>query len=223
MPTGKNDFAYLLIALIVYLVVLPLCQQFELLPEKLLRVVAYSTLLLIGILSLRASGRIFRIGAALVIVAMGFNLLSVFSDNVLYLRTTVILLAIFLVMMLITTLRQVLFQPTVDANRLYGAVCAYLLLGVIWALAYAMLYEVSPDSFRGIAADDNSRIGILWIYYSFVTLSTLGYGDITPVSPAARVLAYSQTILGAFYMAILVAGLVGAYISAQSASNGSKD
>ena len=219
MPRRQNNFAYLLFALILYLVVLPLSEEFELLPDKFVRVLAYSTLLLISIWSLQASGKIFRTGMTLVIVGMVFNLISYYSDNVVYMRATVGLLAVFLIMMLVTTMRQVLFQQTVDSNRLYGAVCAYLLLGVIWALAYASLHDVIPDSFRGVTTDDETEINILWIYYSFVTLSTLGYGDITPVSPAARVLAYSQTIFGAFYMAILVAGLVGVYISSQTNKN----
>ena len=52
-----------------------------------------------------------------------------------------------------------------------------------------------------------------WLYFSFVTMTTLGYGDIAPVSAIARVLAYMQAVFGQFYIAILVAGLVGAYIS----------
>lgn len=215
MPTRQNNFAYLLVALVIYLVALPLLEEFELAGDKVIRLLAYSTLLVIGIWSLNASGKAFRVGMTLVIAAMVFNLISYKSENIAYTFATVGLLAVFLIMMLFATLKQVLLQDSVNVNRIYGAVCAYLLLGVIWALAYSTLYQVSPNAFKGISAVGDSEIGVLWLYYSFVTLSTLGYGDITPVSPAARVLAYTQTIFGAFYMAVLVAGLVGVYISAK--------
>ena len=52
-----------------------------------------------------------------------------------------------------------------------------------------------------------------WLYFSFVTMTTLGYGDILPISATARGLAYMQAVVGQFYIAMLVAGLVGAYIS----------
>mgnify|MGYP001812046926 CR=1 FL=1 len=213
MPTRQNNFAYLLVALVIYLVALPLLEEFDVAGDNVIRVLSYSTLLVIGVWSLNESGKPFRIGMTIVIAAMILNLISYKSENIAYTHATVGLLALFLTMMLFATMKQVLLQDSVNVNRIYGAVCAYLLLGVIWALAYATLHQVSPDAFRGISDADKSEMGVLWLYYSFVTLSTLGYGDITPVSPAARVLAYTQAIFGAFYMAILVAGLVGVYIS----------
>jgi len=67
--------------------------------------------------------------------------------------------------------------------------------------------------FDGLGWDSN------WLYFSFVTMTTLGYGDILPVSATARGLAYMQAIVGQFYIAVLVAGLVGAYVSTKSSDN----
>jgi len=64
----------------------------------------------------------------------------------------------------------------------------------------------SPDAGRMVETSE-------WLYYSFVTMTTLGYGDIVPISASARALAYGQSIVGQFYIAILVAGLVSAYIA----------
>jgi hypothetical protein len=88
------------------------------------------------------------------------------------------------------------------------------MLGVIWALAYALLEAVIPGSFEGLTEQmTNFTWNPDWVYFSFVTLSTLGYGDILPLTFSARALAYFEAIVGQFYLAVLVAGLVGAFIS----------
>ncbi len=79
---------------------------------------------------------------------------------------------------------------------------------------YALIEAVAPGSFGGLSeqvtdADWNPD----WVYFSFVTLTTLGYGDILPLTFSARSLAYFEAIVGQFYLAVLVAGLVGAYLS----------
>jgi uncharacterized membrane protein len=70
-----------------------------------------------------------------------------------------------------------------------------------------------PNSLSGIDLSDSKQWDSGWLYFSFVTMTTLGYGDISPVSAVARTLAYMQAVFGQFYIAILVAGLVSAYIS----------
>lgn len=103
-------------------------------------------------------------------------------------------------------------QPSGDA--VFGAICGYLVLGIIWSLLYSAVETGSPGSFSTStprAADAASvRLdrGAL-SYYSFVTLATVGYGDVTPVTPLARTLAWIEAITGQFYLAVLVAGLVG--------------
>jgi hypothetical protein len=88
------------------------------------------------------------------------------------------------------------------------------MLGVIWALTYSLLEAVIPGSFTGLVDQAaNAKWNPDWVYFSFVTLTTLGYGDILPVTFSARALAYFEAIVGQFYLAVLVAGLVGAYLS----------
>jgi len=98
---------------------------------------------------------------------------------------------------------------------LVGAVCVFLLIGVIWAIAYTLLELLAPGSFAGQAAGPPAGWDSGWLYFSFVTLTTLGYGDILPVSGLARTLAYMEAVVGQFYVAVLVASLVSAYVSAK--------
>jgi uncharacterized membrane protein len=88
------------------------------------------------------------------------------------------------------------------------------MLGVIWALCYALLEAMVPGSFKGLTEQAvSSNWNPDWVYFSFVTLTTLGYGDISPLSYSARSLSYFEAIVGQFYLAVLVAALVGAYLS----------
>jgi hypothetical protein len=103
-------------------------------------------------------------------------------------------------------------------DSVFGVICGYLLLGMAWGVLYSMLDTLRPGSFavggrlaEQVQADD-SRVP-LYTYYSFVTLTTVGYGDVTPVSPAARTCAWLEALTGQFYLAVLVAGLVGALLS----------
>ena len=106
--------------------------------------------------------------------------------------------------------RRVFGSGRVSADTLAGAGCVYLLLGWIWWFAYVGLELARPGSFSGVASlDAGGRIDLL--YFSFVTLTTLGYGDITPSSPRGMSLASLEAVTGVLFLAILIARLVGVY------------
>jgi voltage-gated potassium channel Kch len=115
-------------------------------------------------------------------------------------------------------LRAVLTRPNISAESIFGAICAYLLIGLAWGTLYAVIEVTNPGSFQASSelADalrsTETRQSVL-VYYSFVTLTTVGYGDITPLSPAARTLAWLEAMMGQFYIAVLVAFLVGIRVS----------
>jgi hypothetical protein len=102
----------------------------------------------------------------------------------------------------------------VSGDAIFGAVCGYLLLGIIWTLLYSAVETAYPGSFRFPASEPVASIAVrpgrnVLSYYSFITLATVGYGDVTPATPLAQTLAWMEAIAGQFYLAILVAGLVG--------------
>ena len=104
--------------------------------------------------------------------------------------------------------------PTLKFDSILGAVCGYLFVGLGWAVLYAMIEGFRPGSFEigpklvtgGEVARPQPQV---LTYFSFVTLTTVGYGDISPVSPATRTLSWVEAITGQFYLAAIVAGLVG--------------
>ena len=115
-------------------------------------------------------------------------------------------------------LRFVLRAPSVNAEVLCASISAYLMLGLMWTMAYWLVDQLTPEgafSFN-TNAGTHSMNGFNAFYFSFVTLSTVGYGDITPVSKVVRMLAAMEAITGLLYMAILIARLVALYSSPKS-------
>jgi hypothetical protein len=122
------------------------------------------------------------------------------------------LLALLLVTVL--TLAQVFRAGPITIDRIAGAIAAYLLLGFTWAFAYELTLLRFPDAIRFAEVMDHRmdhRIAL--VYYSFVTLTTVGYGDITPVAPLARSIAACEALVGQLFPAILIARLVSMEIA----------
>jgi hypothetical protein len=110
-------------------------------------------------------------------------------------------------------------------DKIYGAVCIYLLLGLLWGYAYTILEIARPGSFsfsgqnspRALVEQSDYRdLERELNYYSYVTLTTLGYGEITPLTGRARQLAWMEAMLGQLFIAITIARLVGTHIASSS-------
>jgi hypothetical protein len=110
-----------------------------------------------------------------------------------------------LVPLCIVILMLVVRRGPVTRQRIEGAIAVYVLLGLTWAQAYELVALLDPGAFAGAVGGQTSPS---WVYYSFVTLTTMGYGDITPLNPVARSLAILEALTGQLYLAILVARLV---------------
>jgi hypothetical protein len=115
----------------------------------------------------------------------------------------------------------VLSSTTVTHDTLAGAMCVYLLLGVIWAMMFALIESVQPGSFlvggESVADAHGGQEGEMaqFLYLSFVTLTTVGYGDILPTTPVARRVAVLEAVVGQLYVAVLIARLVSQRVSAR--------
>jgi hypothetical protein len=113
------------------------------------------------------------------------------------------------------TLDYVLRGIEVSADRIFAAIVAYMLTGLGFAAAYQAIVAVVPDSFvlptvtSGAGASEFVEVQL--IYFSFVTIATLGYGDIAPRLPLAQMLAVVEAVIGQFYIAVVIAWLVSAY------------
>jgi voltage-gated potassium channel len=122
---------------------------------------------------------------------------------------------LFIGFVVVQLLRFIVYAPRVDSEVLCAAIAGYLLSGLAWSLAYALLDRLDPTSFAFTLAPKSGRTmdGFTSLYFSFVTLSTVGYGDIIPVSEMARMLAMVEAMFGMFYVSLLIARLVSLYSS----------
>jgi len=116
----------------------------------------------------------------------------------------------------------VLRTGQVTNDKIYGAICIYLLLGILWGYAYCILEIAQPGSFSFpertspvelVEQNDFRALEYDLSYYSYVTLTTLGYGDITPVTRRARQLSWMEALIGQLFIAITIARLVGSELA----------
>jgi hypothetical protein len=120
---------------------------------------------------------------------------------------------LFVVFVTVSQLRSVLRQREVTGETICMAISVYLLMGFSWAFLYAIIFQRHPEAFSGIATANRppefQHFFPIFGYFSLTTLSTIGFGDITPLTLQARYAAVAEGITGQFYLAILVARLVG--------------
>jgi hypothetical protein len=111
-------------------------------------------------------------------------------------------------------------EDEVNLNLIFAAAVVYLLMAIMWSYVHSSLESINPGSYS-IPPDKGIHGQFLFVYYSFVTTSTLGYGDITPLSSLARSLTIIEAVTGQLFIAVLIAWLVGVYISraAQKGAN----
>ncbi len=143
--------------------------------------------------------------------AGGHALTGQFSTSVLFVGHLCQVFFLFGAAVLIVT--AIIRSQVITVDSVSGALCGYLFLGLGWSVTCSMIETLSPGSFEMnqslMQLHEQSRsLQHVLVYYSFVTLTTLGYGDVTPVSPAARTFAWIEAASGQFYLAVIVAGLV---------------
>lgn len=214
----QKNFSWLFFALIVFMVGVPVADELELLSPRIIDALLTSWVLIVGVWSLRGFGKYFV--AAIILAATGviLNSISTLVESNLVVLAASVATAGFVLLAVRCIFVQVASVRSVDLNRLVGAISLYLLLGILWTIAYSTVELIDPGSISNLSAESAGGQLSELIYFSFVTMTTLGYGDIVPVSPIARSLAYIQAVFGQFYVAILVAGLVSAYISGRDGS-----
>lgn len=170
----------------------------------------FNTFMLIAVWSLTGTRRFFYLGLSL---ALAISLIS--SGGMMMLTNLTFEIAGLFLMLVFSGLsawiagRHVFILHRVDFNSLVGAFCVYLLLGFIWAILFRLLQLLDLANFSGLMPTEEPFSELL--YFSFVTLVSLGYGDVTPSSGLARVLSYLEALTGQFYLAVLVACLVSAF------------
>ncbi len=131
-------------------------------------------------------------------------------------------LTAFLTYVLCLVIRALFRVRQVSWDVIAASLCGYLLLGIIFAILYSFLLAVDPQAVVDSRQDGTTPAALHFgdqrtsavLYFSFVTLTTLGYGDLTPVSDTARMITATEAVMGQLYLVVLVARLVGLHVAA---------
>jgi voltage-gated potassium channel len=210
----RNRYTMLLIVIVAMMLVLPLIAGDELALFSMK--VAVSIVLVFGIYVGRRLRRDLIVGAALGIPVLVGRWLPRYSTNLGMFLAIDILTAAFLLYITIMILTQVLSARRVTLDTIAGAMCSYCLIGLAWAFVYRAMFVINPHSFAFAAGsfhifENNTRSEpqlMNFAYYSFATLTTTGFGDITPGVGVSRAISVLEAVAGQFFLAILIARLV---------------
>ena len=215
----QGNYIYMLIGLLILIVIGPMLNyRFESNSRVIIQFM-FASVMLIGVWSLYINHTWFRIGVGLAVIALALSIINVFAASKIILVAGLAVSLLFLLLSIYLGITDILFSGKITPNKIIGSLCIYLLIGIIWGLIYIFIAILYTEPFNGITQTGEYSQMWEYIYYSFVTLTTLGYGDISPSMPIARSLAFLEAICGQFYLAILVASLVGAYLADHNKSD----
>ncbi len=218
----ENNFSYLFFALLTLLFSTALLGVSAQAWAKIMVDFTILGVFVIGTYSVRTQRHwIWTVGTMFTLL-LAISLLHEVLPDTLATSIHLIIILLFFLGSFLLSYKQILLVRNVNKNVMIGSAVLYLLLGLIWTVIYLLILLIFPDAFNGLeplAWQENfSRVA----YYSFVTLTTLGYGDISPKNSIAEFFVYFQTIVGIFYMAIIVSTLVSSRL-AQIQSDASTD
>ncbi|MES9957741.1 MAG: potassium channel family protein [Sedimenticola sp.] len=211
----RSQYFALLLVLTLMLMVYPFWPR-DILGLATLDVLLWGVLLA-SIYAVSHSQTLLRIALLLALPTFLADLAAFILTTSTWLLVSCLLDLAFILFVTSVVIANVMKEERVGTDKIFGAICGYILLGLSWALIYGALELIYPGSFSG-SVDPGPAEGPhfaamdQFIYYSLVTLSTLGYGDITATTHAARSLSSTEAIVGQLYMAILVARLIGLHI-----------
>jgi hypothetical protein len=221
----RNRFVFLFGSLLIFLLSVPVVQQLRegdrpALPN-IVEIVSFFVMLAAAVVSVTKSPSWKYFIAALGFPAAILGTLPAFLVSDALAVTRAFFAVAFLGYVMAVLLLFVFSNRRVTLNILCAALCVYLLLGFAWAIAYSILDILDPSAIVCTTPGRPSEVilriggggGGNALYFSLCTLTTLGYGDIVPVSPVARMLAALESVIGQLYLAVLVARLVGLQIA----------
>jgi hypothetical protein len=178
------------------------------------------TLVLVSAIgALNPKNRTVPVASGLLVVVLIFTWLQTLRVPLIKLDLTGIVSALFYLVLVYSFAMHLFRVKAVTTNVICAALCLYLFIGLLWGALFSVLESIAPGSYSGALLEEAtspSEVKRHLEYYSFVTLSTLGYGDITPQTRGASALCQAEAIIGQFLAMVVVARLVGIQVAQQS-------
>ena len=197
-----------LCSLILLLAATPILDNWE--AGKAIEPILVTVVLVAGVMAVGKRKRTLWIAVGLALPAFVCKWMHHLWKTPISLECFMILALFFMAFILAQLFLFTLAAPRVSTEVLCAGLSVYMLLGITWGLAYALVSLFTHGSAFVMPAG-NEMIGTTSVYFSFITLSTVGYGDIVPVTPVARMLAAAEAITGTLFVAVFIARLVALY------------
>ena len=201
-------FIFLLIFLLIYVILTPFFAL--VLNEELLLNISFSAVMLSAVLTVSQKKKSRIVFVLLVLPCLVFIWIKLTVTSSEMFLAGVVLQALFNLFMVFVIILFIFEEPVITRNTISAAVVAYLFVALFFTNLFLMLELIFPGSFsigHGQIMADPSVLR----YFSFVTLSTLGYGDVVPITSQAKTMAIAEALIGQIYLTVLIARLVGVY------------
>ena len=212
--SNQNNFLYLFFSLIIFLFSAAVVAEFPgSIGEDIFSIVTM-LMLIVSIKSLKTEKTWKWAVYAFLVSFILLTTLGKYFEHQAYISLILVILLMFFIGSFSVAVKQVLLVGNIDGNKIIGSLSLYVLLGLVWTVIYLLLLTMDPSAFSGVEAANWQQIFSRVAYYSFVTLTTLGYGDILPTNHIAEFFVYLEAIIGVFYMAIIVSSLISLRLSA---------
>jgi len=208
--TGHGPCTYLLLSLLGLILLFPYAKGDVF--GRIVLAILYSLVLIGGAYAIGRNRRTLVVGLVLAVLGVVLQWTALLTNMAVFIRLAGIVYVVFLVLTIGGLLQYLMKKGPVTADKLHGALAGYIMLAFLWAFIYSFVESFTPGSFRfeHVDATDPHAFYRL-LYFSFTTLTTVGYGDITPVTDQARSLAMIEQFAGVFFVGVLIARLAGLY------------
>ena len=208
---GRFSTVQLLVALALFFIWAPFVEEIE--GGDLIVSGLFSLVLLAGVVAVADRKYVLVIALVLAIPAIAGRWINHFRPDLIPPAVFLVAGLILIAFVVGNLLRFVFRAPSVNTEVLCASISAYLMLGLMWTMAYWLVDQLTPGGAFSYNTNTGTRSmnGFTGFYFSFITLSTVGYGDITPVSRIARWLAAMEAMTGLLYVAVLISRLVSLY------------
>lgn len=206
-----HRFKLLLLFLLIYILGSPFLSSFPSLAA--MAHLSLSCVVLVALYTMGKRRYQRSAGVLLLLPLLSFYWLGIFDIISFGKATAYLLFAFYFGLLVYSFSLQIIRVREVNTNVLLATFCLYLIIGLFWGVLYALLNEISPGIYSGTLVNGEIDSIHHFNYFSFVTLTTLGYGDITPQTAGAASLCQMEAITGQFFTAVVVAWLVGVHVS----------
>ena len=214
-PDNRNAFGLLLLAICVLIFLMPLAAAQH--PQAEILRALITLVLLSGVFVSTRKAWVLTISVVLAVAASGMGWAADILNNQTVSVASYALALVNIIFVMVVVSRVVLRRERITTDAVFGGLSAYLLMGLAFMILYGLVEYSTPGSFLirgdrisgGASLTRNPESFVHFLYFSLITLSTVGYGDILAVRPLSQMLAATEGILGQLFIAVVVARLVG--------------